>query len=142
MLARCIHRLSAPTQAGVRSLHASGAALARILCVGEWRHVLAGSVRHCDGLTAADNVSPVCAQVLQDGGHHVVEVKGALSNAELKTTLPEFDSIVVRSGTFLTADVFPACPNLKVCMRLGLYAHPATDWRADCWPCGRGRGQH
>jgi len=52
--------------------------------------------------------------VFQDNGHHVVEIKGALSNAELKETLPDFDGIVVRSGTTLSADVFPHCPNLKV----------------------------
>jgi len=62
-------------------------------------------------------VSPVCAQVFQDRGHHVVEWKGGLSVDELKAELPKYDGIVIRSATKLTAEVFPSCPNLKVSVR-------------------------
>lgn len=59
-------------------------------------------------------MSPVCAQVFKDRGHHVVEWAGGLSPADLKAELPKYDGIVVRSSTNLTEDIFPHCPNLKV----------------------------
>lgn len=59
-------------------------------------------------------MSPVCAQVFKDRGHHVVEWAGGLSPADLKAELPKYDGIVVRSSTNLTEDIFPGCPDLKV----------------------------
>lgn len=67
--------------------------------------------------SCADNVNPVCKEILEDAGHRVTEA-GALSKEDLIRELPKYDGIVVRSSSYLTAEVLEAAGSrLKVCLR-------------------------
>lgn len=84
-------------RAPTRSLRSSAPVAARILC--------------------ADNVSPRCAEIFEDRGHKTVQSAG-LSFEELKTELPKYDAVIVRSATKLPAEAFPYGTSLKVRQRL------------------------
>ena len=78
---------------GIRGLRSTATSAARVLC--------------------ADGVSPRCAEIFQDRGHRTVE-SGGLSMEDLKTELPKYDAIIVRSATKLPAEAFKYATSLKV----------------------------
>ncbi|XP_071962311.1 D-3-phosphoglycerate dehydrogenase-like [Antedon mediterranea] len=66
----------------------------------------------------SDAMSPLCAEVLQANGI-VVETKTKLTKEELIGQIPNYDGLVVRSATKVTADVINAATNLKIIGRAG-----------------------
>lgn len=66
----------------------------------------------------SDKTSPLCAQILKEAGHQVDEKPG-LSPEELKAIIGEYDGLIVRSATKVTADIIEAARNLKVIGRAG-----------------------
>jgi len=65
-----------------------------------------------------DKTSPRCAGILRDNSHEVDE-KFGISPDDLKAILGEYDGLIVRSATKVTADVIEAGKNLKVIGRAG-----------------------
>lgn len=66
----------------------------------------------------SDKTSPKAAEVLRKAGHHVDE-KFGISAEELKSIIAEYDGLIVRSATKVTADIIEAAKNLKVIGRAG-----------------------
>eukprot|EP01135_Chromosphaera_perkinsii_P000541 Nk52_evm3s123 gene=Nk52_evmTU3s123 len=66
----------------------------------------------------SDNVDPVCEEVLKNAGIDCVR-KLKMPKEELIKTLQDFDALIVRSETKVTAEVLEACPRLKVVGRAG-----------------------
>jgi len=67
----------------------------------------------------SDNLAPVGARILKNAGLEV-EVKTGLSPDELVKIIPEYDGLVIRSATKVTADVIEAAANLKAVGRAGI----------------------
>lgn len=65
----------------------------------------------------SDPIDKACVEILKTAGIAVDEKK--LSKDELKACLKEYDALVVRSGTQVTADVIEAGTNLKIIGRAG-----------------------
>ncbi|XP_076032026.1 D-3-phosphoglycerate dehydrogenase [Oratosquilla oratoria] len=65
-----------------------------------------------------DSVAPVCAEILTKANIKVV-TKGKLPKEELLKEIKEYDGVVVRSATKITAEVMAAAPNLKIVGRAG-----------------------
>lgn len=55
-------------------------------------------------LLGIDGIEPVCAQILRDAGHTVVE-KSKLPASELLSIIGDFDGLIVRSETKVTVRV-------------------------------------
>ena len=66
-----------------------------------------------------DPIAPVCLRILEQAGLEV-ENRPGLPAAELVALLPDFDALVVRSGTRVTADAIAAAKRLKVIGRAGV----------------------
>lgn len=66
----------------------------------------------CDGIDAEALVR------LRQAGHEVAEAK-ALRGEQLIAALRETQGLIVRGATKVTAEIFPACPQLKVVVRAG-----------------------
>ncbi|XP_072029420.1 D-3-phosphoglycerate dehydrogenase-like [Amphiura filiformis] len=66
----------------------------------------------------SDNVAPGCAEILQKNGI-AVETKTKLSKDELIKEIQNYDGLIVRSATKVTADVIDAAKNLKIIGRAG-----------------------
>lgn len=66
-----------------------------------------------------DNVDPVCAEVFNQRGVQA-DVPGKLSQEELYETIGQYDGMVVRSGTTVTAELLDKADNLKVIGRAGV----------------------
>ncbi len=66
----------------------------------------------------SDNLSEKGVSILKKAGLHV-DVKTGMSPEELKSVIGEYNGIVIRSATKLTADVLGAAANLKVIGRAG-----------------------
>ncbi len=66
----------------------------------------------------SDKTSPLCAQILREAGHQVDEKPG-LSHEELKAIIGNYDGLIVRSATKVTADIIEAASKLKVIGRAG-----------------------
>lgn len=66
----------------------------------------------------SDNLSEKGVSILKKAGLHV-DVKTGMSPEELKSVIGEYNGIVIRSATKLTADVLNAAANLKVIGRAG-----------------------
>ncbi len=66
----------------------------------------------------SDKTSPKCAEILRQAGHEVDE-KFGLSPEELKTIIGEYDGLIVRSATKVTANIIEQAKNLKVIGRAG-----------------------
>lgn len=66
-----------------------------------------------------DPIAPEGVQILRDAGFTVDEKTG-LSPDELLKVIPEYDAIIVRSATKVTAPVIQAGKNLKVIGRAGV----------------------
>lgn len=66
----------------------------------------------------SDNLAEKGVSILKKAGLHV-DVKTGMSPEELKSVIGEYNGIVIRSATKLTADVLGAAANLKVIGRAG-----------------------
>ncbi len=66
-----------------------------------------------------DPIAPAGVKLLQDAGFTVDEKPG-LTPEELLQVIPEYDAIIVRSATRVTAEVINAGKNLKVIGRAGV----------------------
>jgi D-3-phosphoglycerate dehydrogenase len=66
----------------------------------------------------SDNLSEEGVKILKDAGL-TVDVKTGMKPEELKSVIGEYNGIVIRSATKLTADVLDAAENLKVIGRAG-----------------------
>ena len=67
----------------------------------------------------SDPVAPEAVKTMEQAGHQV-DVKTELTPEDLLATIPEYDAIVVRSATKVTAAVIQAGTNLKVIARGGI----------------------
>jgi D-3-phosphoglycerate dehydrogenase len=67
----------------------------------------------------SDNLAPIGEQILSDTGLEV-DNKAGLSPDELLKIIPDYDGLVIRSATKVTAEVIEAAPNLKVVGRAGI----------------------
>jgi len=67
----------------------------------------------------SDNLAPVGAQILMDSGLEV-DIKTGLAPEELKNLIPEYEGLVIRSATKVTAEIIEAAVNLKVVGRAGI----------------------
>jgi len=68
----------------------------------------------------SDNLSPQGVEILQKAKGVTVDVKTGLSPEELRTIIGEYDGLVVRSATKVTADIIDAASQLKVIGRAGV----------------------
>jgi len=68
----------------------------------------------------SDNLSPQGVEILQKAKGVEVDVKTGLSPEELLGIIKEYDGLVVRSATTVTADIIEAASNLKVIGRAGV----------------------
>ena len=66
----------------------------------------------------ADKADAVCEKVLREKGLEPV-VKPGMTPEQLKACIAEFEAIIVRSATTLTADLIAAAANLKAVARAG-----------------------
>jgi D-3-phosphoglycerate dehydrogenase len=66
----------------------------------------------------SDTISPRGTDVLKKAGLKV-EIKTGLNPAELKKIIKNFDALIVRSATKVTADIISAADNLRVIGRAG-----------------------
>jgi D-3-phosphoglycerate dehydrogenase len=67
----------------------------------------------------SDNLAPVGAQILKDAGLEV-DINTGLPPEELKKIIPNYDGLVIRSATRVTAEIIEAAKNLKVVGRAGI----------------------
>lgn len=67
----------------------------------------------------SDNLSPVGVKILEDTGL-AVDVNTGLTPEELKKIIGEYDGLVIRSATKVTADLLEAAGKLKVIGRAGI----------------------
>ena len=68
----------------------------------------------------SDKLSPLGVEILQKAKGIEVDVKTGLSPEELRSIIGEYDGLVVRSATKVTADIIDAASNLKVIGRAGV----------------------
>ncbi|HSB51565.1 MAG TPA: phosphoglycerate dehydrogenase [Dissulfurispiraceae bacterium] len=66
----------------------------------------------------SDNISSKGVEILKKAGL-TVDVKTSLKPEELKSVIAEYDALVIRSATKVTADIIDAAANLKVIGRAG-----------------------
>lgn len=66
----------------------------------------------------SDNISPKGVEILKKAGLHV-DVKTGLSPEALKAEIAQYQGLVIRSATKVTADVIEAATSLKVIGRAG-----------------------
>ena len=67
----------------------------------------------------SDNLAPVGERILSDAGLEV-DINTGLAPEELEKIIPEYDGLVIRSATKVTADIIEAATNLKVVGRAGI----------------------
>ena len=67
----------------------------------------------------SDNLAPIGAQILTEAGL-AVDIKTGLTPDELQKLIPEYEGLVIRSATKVTADIIEAATNLKVVGRAGI----------------------
>jgi D-3-phosphoglycerate dehydrogenase len=68
----------------------------------------------------SDSLSPQGVKILQQAKGIKVDVKTGLPPEELRSIIKEYDGLVVRSATTVTADIIEAASNLKVIGRAGV----------------------
>lgn len=91
---------SAAPLAARASFHASAASEARIL--------------------AADPIDKICGEVLKSRKHELTALAKTPSPAELIAMIPEYEGLIVRSGTTVTKEIIEAGKKLKVIGRAGV----------------------
>lgn len=67
----------------------------------------------------SDNLSPVGEEILKEAGLEV-DVNTGLAPEELKKIIGQYDGLVIRSATKVTADILESATNLKVVGRAGI----------------------
>ena len=67
---------------------------------------------------ASDPIDPICREVLEAKGHTLDEKTG-LSKEELLSVIPDYDGLVVRSGTQVNEEVLDAGVKLQLVGRAG-----------------------
>ncbi|MEW6289321.1 MAG: phosphoglycerate dehydrogenase [Thermodesulfobacteriota bacterium] len=67
----------------------------------------------------SDNLAPVGAQILREAGLEV-DIKTGMSPEELKKEIAQYDGLVIRSATKVTAEIIEAAEKLKVVGRAGI----------------------
>jgi D-3-phosphoglycerate dehydrogenase len=67
----------------------------------------------------SDNLAPVGAKILRDAGLEV-DIKTGLSPEELKKEIGQYDGLVIRSATKVTAEIIETAEKLKVIGRAGI----------------------
>ena len=67
----------------------------------------------------SDNLAPIGAEILREAGLEV-DIKTGLPPEELKKIIPEYEGLVIRSATKVTAEIIEAASNLKVVGRAGI----------------------
>jgi D-3-phosphoglycerate dehydrogenase len=67
----------------------------------------------------SDNLAPIGAEILREAGIEV-DINTGLAPEELKKIIPEYDGLVIRSATKVTAEIIEAATNLKVVGRAGI----------------------
>ncbi|MEE8260158.1 MAG: phosphoglycerate dehydrogenase, partial [Nitrospinaceae bacterium] len=65
-------------------------------------------------ILVSDNLSKLGVEILQKENGIEVDVKTGLAKEELIKIIPEYEGLIVRSATKVTADVIAAAKNLKV----------------------------
>lgn len=68
----------------------------------------------------SDNLAEAGVEALMDVPEFEVEVNTSLTQDELRCIIKEYDALVIRSGTKVTADVIEAADKLKVIARAGI----------------------
>ncbi|NLI74031.1 MAG: phosphoglycerate dehydrogenase [Euryarchaeota archaeon] len=71
-------------------------------------------------LLVTDPLSEEGLEMLRKGGQVQVDVRPSIPHDELLTILADYDALVIRSGTKVTAEVIEAGKNLKVVGRAGV----------------------
>ena len=71
-------------------------------------------------ILVSDNLSKLGVEILQKESGIEVDVNTGLPKEELIKIIPEYDGLIVRSATKVTADVIAAAKNLKVVGRAGV----------------------
>jgi D-3-phosphoglycerate dehydrogenase len=71
-------------------------------------------------ILVSDNLSKLGVEILQKESGIKVDVNTGLAEEELIKIIPEYDGLIVRSATKVTADVIAAAKNLKVVGRAGV----------------------
>ena len=71
-------------------------------------------------ILVTDPLAPQGLEVLSRTSGFQVDVRTDLSTAALKETLKEYDALIIRSGTEVTADIIESARNLKVIGRAGV----------------------
>jgi D-3-phosphoglycerate dehydrogenase / 2-oxoglutarate reductase len=71
-------------------------------------------------ILVSDNLSKLGVEILQKESGIEVDVNTGLAKEELIKIIPEYDGLIVRSATKVTADVIAAAKNLKVVGRAGV----------------------
>jgi len=66
----------------------------------------------------SDEVDPQCVEILRQNGVDAV-LNTKLSKEQLLAEIPQYDGLIVRSATKVTADVLDAATNLKIIGRAG-----------------------
>ena len=67
----------------------------------------------------SDNLAPVGVKILKDAGIEV-DVKTGMSPDELKAVIGDYDGLVIRSSTRVTADLLESASRLRVVGRAGI----------------------
>ncbi|MBU0673610.1 MAG: phosphoglycerate dehydrogenase [Proteobacteria bacterium] len=67
----------------------------------------------------SDNLAPIGAKILKDAGLEV-DINTGLPPEELKKIISQYDGLVIRSATRVTAEIIEAAHNLKVVGRAGI----------------------
>lgn len=67
----------------------------------------------------SDNLAPVGGEIMSEAGLEV-DFKPGLSSEELKGIIGEYDGLVIRSATQVTAELLESAPKLKVVGRAGI----------------------
>ncbi len=71
-------------------------------------------------ILVSDNLSKLGVEILQKESGIEVDVDTGLAKEELIKIIPQYDGLIVRSATKVTADVIAAATNLKVVGRAGV----------------------
>lgn len=69
-------------------------------------------------ILCSDSIDPICVDIFKQRGHEV-DYKVGMSKEELISVIDNYDGLVVRSATKVTADVLANAKNMKVIGRAG-----------------------
>ena len=77
-----------------------------------------GSQVNLARILCSDSIDPICIDIFKNRGHDV-DYKVGMSKEELNSVIGDYDGLVVRSATKVTADVLANAKNMKVIGRAG-----------------------